>query len=88
MINHSIKGLITLIVLTLIGCEDIFEADLSGEVVVIIAPKDGLQTEIQPNTFWWEAVEGAEGYNLQIVFILDICDATTENADNLSISLH
>jgi len=67
MINHSVKVLITFVVLLFIGCDDIFEADLSGEVVVIIAPKDELQTEIQSNTFWWDTVEGAEGYNLQIV---------------------
>ena len=55
------------VILMLAACEDIFEPDLEDKIVQIIAPEDGLQTVRQTNTFWWEYVEGALEYNLQIV---------------------
>lgn len=50
-----------------IGCDEVFEDDLSEETVVVIAPTNGLSTSILSHTFWWEPVEDARGYNLTIV---------------------
>ena len=49
------------------GCTDIFEADLTEDVVVIQAPGDGVTLEDLTVTFWWEPTVGANFYNLQIV---------------------
>lgn len=49
------------------GCRDIFEIDLTDEKVSILAPTNNLHTDIVTQTFWWEEVEGALEYNLQIV---------------------
>lgn len=49
------------------GCAIIFEDDISEEVVYVIMPADGSQSIIQDQLFWWETIEGALKYNLQIV---------------------
>jgi len=49
------------------ACDDFFEEDLEGKVVTLIAPGDGLATSNSSFTFWWEEVDGASKYNLQIV---------------------
>lgn len=53
--------------ITLTTCEAIFEKNLEGEEVFLIIPLDNLTTDLAAQTFWWEGVDGAEGYNLQIV---------------------
>lgn len=52
---------------TLLGCEIFTEPDLTGKQVTIFSPPDGLETTISTQSFWWEHVEDAEQYNLQIV---------------------
>lgn len=51
----------------LLSCEDIFEKNLKKENVEILAPYSGLETNISTITFWWNKLDGATGYNLQIV---------------------
>jgi predicted secreted protein len=41
--------------------------DIKNKTVTIIAPSDNLTTPNNSVTFWWEELEGAEKYNLQIV---------------------
>ena len=48
-------------------CDDIFEDDISTENISLYAPSDSIVTKIITHTFWWEEVEGADEYNLQIV---------------------
>lgn len=49
------------------NCKDIIEEDIEEETVVLLAPANGLQTVVVSHTFWWEPVDGADNYNLQIV---------------------
>jgi hypothetical protein len=51
----------------LTSCEAIFEKNLEDQEVFLIIPLDSLTTDLAAQTFWWERVDGAEGYNLQIV---------------------
>lgn len=51
----------------MVACDDFFEEELSEESVVLVAPVNGLLTSSSSFTFWWEKVEGATKYNLQIV---------------------
>ncbi len=53
--------------ITLTTCEAIFEKDLESQEVFLIIPLDSITTDLAAQTFWWERVDGAEGYNLQIV---------------------
>jgi hypothetical protein len=49
------------------SCEDIIERDIANKELIVIAPGDSLRTSIATQTFWWEELEGARTYNLQIV---------------------
>jgi len=48
------------------SCEDIFEKDISAKVPVIISPADGLSYNRSDILFWWEYMNGADYYQLQI----------------------
>lgn len=50
-----------------IGCEDVFEKDLSKKEVVLVAPGDSIRTSYEQQVFVWEEIEGATGYRLIIV---------------------
>jgi len=63
------KKLITLLFFfLLISCEkDFIVKDIKNKSIKVIAPKDDLKTTNNLITFWWEELDGAEKYNLQIV---------------------
>ncbi|HEX2921894.1 MAG TPA: hypothetical protein VHO50_12095 [Bacteroidales bacterium] len=59
-----------LFLLTLLGhysCTDIFETDLTAAEVELLSPSDGLSTKEKSQRFWWNYVDGATGYEIQIV---------------------
>ena len=49
------------------ACNDIFEIDLSGQTVELLAPTDSLITELKSQKFWWTLIEGSLWYELQVV---------------------
>lgn len=49
------------------SCDDLIEKDISKKELILIAPGDNLRTSVATQTFWWEEVDGARTYNLQIV---------------------
>jgi stress-induced morphogen len=53
--------------LGLFSCSEIFEEDLSKLKVRLNAPSNKVVTSIQTQQFWWNKVEGATEYNIQIV---------------------
>jgi hypothetical protein len=65
-VKHSAVILLFLIAMPK-SCSIIFEEDLSGEIIYILMPADGTETNEQDQLFWWEPVEDALEYNLQIV---------------------
>ncbi len=76
--------LITL--LTLVSCDDIFEKDLTKRALTMLSPPSNFETEKNQVTFWWNPVEGASGYEIQIVdssfdFIIGIHLDTTVAGD-------
>ena len=83
-----LKNSILLIAITMlfVSCDDIIEKDISKEYVKLMAPRNNLTTVQLTHTFWWEWLEAAESYNIQIVegtftsvtrFVLD--STITEN---------
>ncbi|MCA6437944.1 MAG: hypothetical protein IM600_14565 [Bacteroidetes bacterium] len=52
----------------LISCtKDLVVKDIKNKSIAINAPSDNFNTTGNSITFWWEPLEGAEKYNLQIV---------------------
>ena len=60
--------LTTLLAIKWMSCtRDIVEINLEGKYVAVIAPQENYVTTTLTHTFWWEELEGATGYELQIV---------------------
>ena len=65
IVNYT---LVVFCVSILIACtKDFISKDIKNETISIIAPMDSLKTPNNAITFWWDELEGAEEYNLQIV---------------------
>lgn len=64
-------GLVSLALLTialyLISCDEIFVDDISNTTVKLVAPQNDCISKSQSITFWWQSIEGAQKYSLQIV---------------------
>lgn len=57
-----------MLVAAFIGCQkDIIVKDIKNEFVTVLSPPDGFKTPNNSITFWWEKIDGAEKYNVQIV---------------------
>lgn len=68
MIRKILKiTLMAVLVLLPANCSLIYEDDLSEEIVYVIMPVDGTTSSLMQQVFWWETVEGAIKYRLQIV---------------------
>ena len=65
--KNLVKILYIIAVIFAIGCEDVFEDDISESEFFLLAPADNLSTFNTNITYWWEYVEGARDYNLQVV---------------------
>ena len=65
MLKH-ISKYITLF-LALNSCSDVIEPSLIKEEVKLISPVNNDSSSIYTQTFWWEKVNNAINYNLQIV---------------------
>ena len=47
--------------------KDLIVKDITDKTVTALSPPDGYRTPNNSVTFWWEKVDGAEKYNVQIV---------------------
>ena len=56
-----------LLLIAFIACDDFFDEDLTDKTIELIGPADGLKTSNTSFIFWWNEVDGASKYNLQIV---------------------
>lgn len=56
-----------MIILCTSSCDEIFEDDITDTKLEIIAPIDKLVTTKTTLTFWWDELEDADSYKLQIV---------------------
>ena len=61
-------NVITLLILSsfLWSCDAIFEPDITNKQVTILAPVDGYCSTSQTVLFWWEELEGASNYRIQV----------------------
>jgi len=58
---------LTLIIVLFSCTKDFITKDIKNEIVSIISPADNLSSPNNSITFWWNELDGAEKYNLQIV---------------------
>jgi hypothetical protein len=91
---NSLVAISLLLSITLIvSCEDFIEEDLSNSTIEILTPRDGLVTGQITQTFYWEPVEFALEYKLQVaspnfdqINILVLDTITTRNKLDLNFS--
>jgi len=53
--------------ITIIGCEAVIDPNMANKSVNLLAPPDNFHTTISTHTLWWDEVDDATGYNLQVV---------------------
>lgn len=58
---------IFILILCFFRCSDIFDENLSEKELVIEAPPDGYQSYTGVIVFWWEYLDEADFYDLQVV---------------------
>lgn len=62
------KNLIVLLELfLLLGCDDFWEKDISGDSVLLVAPGRNIETYQEQQVFAWKEVDGASDYRLIVV---------------------
>lgn len=63
----TVRFLITASVLFILqSCKDIIEQDISNAKLNIVSPIDNYRSDSYQVTFWWDEVEGAQKYRIQI----------------------
>jgi len=53
--------------IALVSCEKFGEKNITKKVVVLLSPTQNQSDSILTKLFWWEEVEGADSYHLQVV---------------------
>jgi hypothetical protein len=62
-----IHVILLIAVVFLASCEDFIEKDITKSTVNLLSPMDGYISSSLTNTYWWDELEGAENYQIQIV---------------------
>lgn len=66
-LNKCIYALLIITNIMLLGCETALEKPLEKDSVILLSPKDSLLTSTISQTFYWELLDGAAEYQLQVV---------------------
>jgi hypothetical protein len=64
---RNIITCLTFILFLLSSCEEALERPLTGQKVRLLAPANNITTTDTTHTFYWEILEGASLYQLQVV---------------------
>jgi len=62
----SISFLAYMMVMT-VGCDDVFEEDITNDIVTILSPQNGTVVTGNSVQFRWDSVDGADDYRIQVV---------------------
>lgn len=49
------------------GCKDIIEEDIEKKSIVVKTPSDNMISSVYSQVFWWEEMDGASKYRIEIV---------------------
>lgn len=63
----TLSILVLAIALFCLGCKEFIEPSIEKKKVELLAPADGTEGVQYSQTFWWEHVEDALKYRLQVV---------------------
>jgi hypothetical protein len=66
-INHMLLIMTSIILIIIGGCTEIFEEDISDEVLTIHTPLDNSIFNSSYVQFWWNLLDEATVYNIQVV---------------------
>ncbi len=69
--------------LLFIDCDDIFEENISEDIVTVLSPKQDDKIVGNTVTFMWDALDGADKYNVQVSRLNSleiVLDSLTENS--------
>ncbi len=66
-INYWLSFIGIAAMILFVSCNDVFEEDIEGDTIQLIAPSDQLSYEDFLQNFWWKKVEGATSYHFQLV---------------------
>jgi hypothetical protein len=85
--------LIVFVILFVAGCDTALEKNLAGKKVTLLAPVNNLITTDTLQTFYWELLDGATKYQLQVVSprfdsIVRLIADTTITGNTLLIDLN
>lgn len=67
MIKRINPYLIGVILIISFSCNDFIEKKITNDTITLLAPSNNTSTTQLTHTLWWERLDGAEQYNLQIV---------------------
>ncbi len=66
-INKYVYYFLAIMNTMLLGCETALEKPLEKDFVILLSPKDSLVTSTTSQTFYWDLLDGAAEYQLQVV---------------------
>lgn len=66
-INKYVYYFLAIMNTMLLGCETALEKPLEKDSVILLSPKDSLVTSTASQTFYWDLLDGAAEYQLQVV---------------------
>lgn len=65
--QYNLLYFVIFLILSVTACKAIIEPSISNSKIVALAPANGAKSTTYNTTFWWEPVEDALYYNLQVV---------------------
>lgn len=65
-LNKLVQTFLAMALMFLMGCHDIIEKDITKNTITVKAPVDNFESTGYNITFWWDEVNGAGQYRLQI----------------------
>jgi len=67
IIRKNIAKVLLGLVLLSTGCKEFIEPSIEKKNTVLLAPSNGTETNVYNQTFWWEELDNALQYRLQVV---------------------
>ena len=64
---NNLSKICVVLLLAFSGCKEFIEPSIEDRKVVLLAPSNGTESTVYAQTFWWEQVEDALKYRLQVV---------------------
>ena len=65
--NRISIGMILLLLVSITGCKEFIEPSIHEKQVILLAPANETEGAVYAQSFWWEEVEDALSYRLQVV---------------------